>query len=94
MELSDIRNQIDGIDGQLLELFLRRMELAEDVAAYKKAHGQPILNRSREQEILDRVTARAGERGDYARRLFETLMELSRARQAELIGVSDPDAEN
>ena len=35
MELKDIRNTIDQIDDQMLELFVRRMEVARDVAAYK-----------------------------------------------------------
>ena len=36
MELTDVRTQIDSIDSQLLELFCRRMDLAQEVAAAKK----------------------------------------------------------
>ena len=36
MELSDIRAKIDAVDDQLLELFLQRMALAEEVGRYKK----------------------------------------------------------
>ena len=35
MELSEIREKIDTVDDQLLKLFLERMSLAEEVAAYK-----------------------------------------------------------
>ena len=35
MELSDIRAKIDTVDDQLLNLFLERMRLSEEVAAYK-----------------------------------------------------------
>ena len=38
MELSEIRTRIDAVDDQLLKLFLERMELAEEVAAYKNEH--------------------------------------------------------
>ena len=38
MELSDYRQQIDGIDSQLLALFYQRMEVAAQIAGYKKAH--------------------------------------------------------
>ena len=38
MELSDIRAKIDAVDEQLLRLFLERMDLAEEVAAYKNEH--------------------------------------------------------
>ncbi|MFR0797199.1 MAG: chorismate mutase [Oscillospiraceae bacterium] len=36
MELSDYRQQIDGIDSQLLALFYQRMEVAAQIAGYKK----------------------------------------------------------
>ena len=36
MELTDVRTQIDSIDTQLLDLFCRRMDLAQEVAAAKK----------------------------------------------------------
>lgn len=85
MELSEIRAEIDGVDDQMLALFLRRMELAEEAAAYKADHRLPVLNRRREQEILDRIALRAGTRARDAVRLFSTLFDLARARQMELI---------
>ena len=85
MELSDIREKINAVDDQLLDLFLRRMELSEEVAAYKSEHHLPILNKQREREILAKVTEKAGEKERYAYHLFSTLFELARSRQAELI---------
>jgi chorismate mutase/prephenate dehydratase len=85
MEINEIRNEIDGVDDQLLQLFLQRMDLAEAVAAYKNEHHLPILNKQREREVLARVCAAAGEREKYAYHLFTTLFELSRAREAELL---------
>ena len=85
MELSDIRAKIDAVDDQLLELFLERMALSEEVAAYKNEHHLPILNKSREREILAKVTQRAGDKERYAYHLYSTLFELARSRQAELI---------
>lgn len=85
MELSDIRAKIDAVDEQLLRLFLERMDLAEEVAAYKNEHHLPILNKERERAVLARVTESAGSRERYAYHLFSTLFELARSRQAELI---------
>ena len=85
MELSDIRVKIDAVDDQLLDLFLLRMALSEEVAAYKNQHQLPILNKAREREILAKVTQRAGEKERYAYHLYSTLFELARSRQAELI---------
>ena len=85
MELSEIRTKIDAVDNQLLDLFLQRMELSEEVAAYKNEHNLPILNKAREREILAKVTEKSGEKERYAYHLFSTLFELARSRQAELI---------
>ena len=84
MELSEIRTKIDAVDDQLLDLFLQRMELSEEVAAYKNEHNLPILNKAREREILAKVTEKSGEKERYAYHLFSTLFELARSRQAEL----------
>ncbi len=85
MELSEIRTKIDAVDDQLLELFLERMALSEEVAAYKNEHCLPILNKAREREILAKVTRKAGDKERYAYHLYSTLFELARSRQAELI---------
>ena len=85
MELSEIRKKIDVIDDQLLELFLERMSLAEEVAAYKNERHIPIVNREREREILSQVSQKAGAKERYAYHLFTTLFQLAQARQAELM---------
>ena len=85
MELSEIRTKIDTVDDQLLDLFLQRMALSEEVAAYKNEHHLPILNKERERAILAKVTEKSGDKERYAYHLFSTLFELARSRQAELI---------
>ncbi|MCI9309544.1 MAG: bifunctional chorismate mutase/prephenate dehydratase [Lawsonibacter sp.] len=93
MELSEIRAKIDAVDDQLLDLFLERMELSEAVAAYKNEHKLPILNRTREREILAKVMEKAGDKERYAYHLYSTLFELARSRQAELISAPTKVAE-
>ena len=84
MQIEQIREQIDTIDRQLLQLFLQRMQLGDQVASYKREHNLPVLNKSREREILARVQAEAGEMEPYAYQLFTTLIELNKVRQTEL----------
>ena len=84
-DLTEIREDINAIDKELLELFARRMDCAKEVAAYKKANNIPILNEKREQEILDRVYEQGGEYGSYAREMFRKLMEFSRDLQSGII---------
>lgn len=85
MELSEIREKINAVDDQLLDLFLQRMDLSEEVAAYKNELHQPILNKQREREILAKVAEKSGDRERFSYHLFSTIFELSRSRQAELI---------
>ena len=83
MDLNELRNEINGIDDEILGLFLRRMALAKQVAEYKRENGLPIYQPQREQEILESVAQRAGELGGYARELFTTLMDLSKQYQRD-----------
>lgn len=86
MELDELRTQINEINDNILSLFLKRMEVSESIAAYKKEHGMPILNKEREREILADMMKKGGESNElYVYRLFSTLMDLSKARQAELL---------
>lgn len=86
MDLSQIRKEIDDIDSQLLPLFLRRMRCAEQVAQVKKEQGLPVFNAQREEEILNRVDAQAGDYAAVARQLYSTMMSVSRDRQHQLLG--------
>lgn len=90
MDLEEIRKRIDEVDEGILELFLKRMELSESVAAYKRAHGLPILNRERERAVLASVMEKAGENDHYAYELFHMLFAMSKARQSELMGLPSP----
>ncbi len=84
-ELNTIRSEIDAIDSELIELFMKRMDCSREVAEYKIANDIPVLNRAREDEILGSVEARGGEYGKYARELYKKIMELSRELQSEII---------
>lgn len=85
MKLDDIRRSIDETDDELLALFLRRMALSEQVAKCKLESGLPLENKEREKQILDHVSRKAGENGQYARRLFSVLFELSKEKQSQLM---------
>ncbi len=84
-DLSEIRAEINEIDDELIKLFRRRMDCAKDVGIYKKANDIPVLNRQRENEILDEVQSKGGEYGSAARLLFTNIMELSRALQYNIV---------
>ena len=55
MDLNELRNEINSIDDEILALFLRRMDVAAQVADYKRENCLPIYQPQREQEILESV---------------------------------------
>ena len=84
MDLTEIRQQIDGIDQELVSLFCQRMNLSAQVADYKKANNLPIFVPARERAILQKVAEMAGpEMENYTRVLYSMLFELSRSYQAK-----------
>lgn len=86
MELKELRCWIDEIDDQLVKLFVQRMEVSAQVAAYKKEHQLPIFVQTREQEKLDDVAQKAGvEMADYTKALYGAIFELSRNYQSKLM---------
>ena len=48
MELNELREQIDRIDRDLVSLFLQRMNVAADIAEYKRANNKNVFDPSRE----------------------------------------------
>lgn len=82
MELLELRKEIDRIDMQIVDLFLKRMELCKQVAIYKSRNGLCINVPGREEEVLHSVQVHAGdEMSEYALRLYATLLELSKDYQ-------------
>ena len=91
MDLKDYRKEIDSIDSQLIRLFSQRMETAAGIAQYKKDHGMPVLDQSREQQKLLAVAEAAPEAiRDYTLSLYSLLFDLSRSYQTRLLGYATP----
>ncbi len=86
MDLTEIRVLIDETDGQITELFCKRMDLVREVAAYKIENDMPVLRPEREKALLEKVRELAGDDyKDYTVELFEKIMELSRDMQQKII---------
>jgi len=61
--LDELRSQIDIYDDQLLDLLERRMQVAETIGTYKKAHGITILQSNRWQEIVNKAMRKGSNKG-------------------------------
>ncbi|HEM3694959.1 TPA: chorismate mutase [Streptococcus suis] len=91
MNLEHIREQINSIDSQLVELLEKRMELVDQVTAYKRATGKPVLDTSRENAVLERV-GNLVQKDDYRSAIqatFSDMMAQSRAYQAAKLAQDD-----
>lgn len=91
VDLMECRKRIDEIDRQMVELFEKRMELAMDIAAYKKSVGKPIFDAAREEEKL--ATLRELTQNEFNRKaiadLFKQIMSMSRRLQYTLLENQD-----
>ena len=52
--LNESREKINNIDKEMTKLFCERMNLCKDIAEYKKANSLPILDSSRENEVINK----------------------------------------
>ena len=91
MEIENLRKGIDEIDDEIAKLFVKRMEIVDEVAKYKSEHNIGAENTLREKEIILRVTDKMPEDIKlYGKELYTTLMDTSKAYQWRRIGVTSP----
>ncbi len=86
-DINDIRKEIDEIDKELVDLYIRRMNCSARVAEYKREHGMPVLDASRERALLNKISELSGiELEGYTRTLYSTILDLSRSYQHARLG--------
>ncbi|EEY34785.1 chorismate mutase [Pseudoleptotrichia goodfellowii] len=52
--LSEIREKIDKIDKEIVELIEKRLEIVKEVALYKKENNMKVFDSKREKEVLEK----------------------------------------
>lgn len=86
MDINKLRQEIDSIDHQLVNLFTKRMEVASQIGAYKQENNLPVLDKARERELLAKVAKLSGEEfSNYTTRLYSQILELSKAYQSTIV---------
>lgn len=82
MELSDVRVNIDRVDGEIRKLFMERMILADQVACIKSKTEDTINKPEREKDIIKRQTQGVEDKflKEYTA-LIKRIMEISRKYQ-------------
>ena len=85
--LLELRDQLDVIDKQIVELYEKRMEICEQVGYTKVESGKKVFDKQRELEKLAAVSANCSSEFNKKgiRELFEHLMSMSRKLQYQLL---------
>lgn len=87
MNLDEIRTEIDAVDDELTKLFAKRMELAAEVAEYKRENAMNVYDPARERKKLADISAKLpDDLKEYGFSLYSLIFELSRSRQNRLLG--------
>lgn len=87
MDLGDLRQNIDRIDAQIVDLYEERMDICKQVAEYKISTGKKVFDRVREQEKLAKVKALTHNEfnSQGVEELFEQIMSMSRKLQYQML---------
>ena len=83
-DLQALREAIERVDRQLMDLFKERMALAESVASVKIEAAYPFRDQMREEQVLQRVRHVAAEKGldtHQIEQIYRQIMEMSVAHQ-------------
>jgi chorismate mutase len=86
MSLAELREEIETIDREIVELIARRTYVAETVAQVKDERDMPTTDEDQEQRVMDRAGLNA-ERFDVdanlVKAIFRLLIELNKVEQRE-----------
>lgn len=94
MQLEELRNKINEIDDQMVDLFVERMKVAAQIGGTKAENNLPVLDKRRERTVLQKVMERAGEEFElYTNTLYQTMFDVSRSYQAGLLIQETPLSE-
>ena len=90
LDLQKIREQLDQVDSQLVELFEQRMKLCGDVAEYKRKSKKPIFDPEREKQkrFAVRSLAKTPFNEIAVDEMFAQLMTISRRYQYQQLGTA------
>lgn len=86
--IHELRARIDVLDGDLIELLASRMRVADEIGKYKKQNNITILQPNRWDTILEKVSAKGGEKGldsEFMEKIFKAIHQASIDRQTRIM---------
>ena len=86
--LTELRQQIDEIDNEFLNILAKRMRVSREIGQYKLEHNMPVLQTGRYDEILEKRSSNAVKMGmgaDFIKTVLEAIHEESIRQQIIVI---------
>ena len=88
MDLKELRDQIDILDGEMLEMFQKRMKLCLQVAEYKKKNNVAILQTGRWDDVMETMRHEAALHDldpEFIAKVFNAIHEASVKEQNQIL---------
>jgi chorismate mutase len=86
--LSLLRQQIDALDNELLEVLNKRMRVSREIGQFKKEHRMPIVQAQRYDDIIQsrvKLAMDMGMSGDFMKSVLAAIHEESVRQQIEIL---------
>ena len=86
MSLDELRDEIQTIDRELVELIAQRTYVADTIAQVKNERGLPTTDEDQEQRVMDRAGENAKRfdvDSNLVKAIFRLLIELNKVEQRE-----------
>jgi chorismate mutase len=86
MTLDELREEIQSIDQDIVELIARRTYVADTIAEVKQEKGLPTTDEDQEQRVMDRAGDNAEQfdvDANLVKAIFRLLIELNKVEQRE-----------
>lgn len=91
-DLLELRRKIGSVDAELMEVFNRRMALAEQIGYLKTRSKASVFDAGREAEVADMARQRAdSSMSSRVDAMMKTMMRLSREKQYDILLPHDQD---
>jgi chorismate mutase len=86
MNLAGLREEIESIDREIVELIAQRTYVADTIASVKREQGLPTTDETQEEQVMARASENATQfdvDANLVKAIFRLLIELNKAEQRE-----------
>jgi chorismate mutase len=95
--IGELRTEIDKLDDQLIDIFEHRMQIADQIGEYKKAHNVAVLQSKRWDSILNKRLEMGLQKGlsnEFMTRVFRGIHQESINHQTRIMNIETENDES